>query len=316
MCKVKYASYVREILPQWVKCSKFLPCFIIVIWNKEGAHINRVFSIPSILGIITFTNINFLWETIHYANQTCTLTSQVLSSLASSYRCRSFVPRVRFLRCPRFVAGQIRDVKAGSSRYLEYHPSFPSVWVFSPSFLSSSSSFRRTRAYGINPSQTRSSNCSQAFSSDYGLYPGTTRGQPSTLHAHYRQRNPGAIRHFDTSPQCRTGFIQTPKKTLSIKQRPIDAFQIDPVFRYEALREKVIQQQPVDLRYFLQSGLADWIILPEVDKPPPSSAFPSTKPLFTDSSGANLVPILTAIMFHHQRGGRHDTIPPSFQGHR
>lgn len=96
----------------------------------------------------------------------------------------------------------------------------------------------------------------------------------------------------------------------------IDTLLIDPVSRYEALREKVIQQQPVDLGCFLQRGLADLIILPEVEKPPPSSAFSSTKPLFTDSSGANLVPILTAIMFHHQRGERHDTIPQPFQGHR
>jgi hypothetical protein len=91
------------------------------------------------------------------------------------------------------------------------------------------------------------------------------------------------------------------------------------VSSYEELREKVLMQQPVDMGCFLKKGFPGWLTVDEEKDPTLLPSFPPfTSSFITISERGSLqkplppgiVPILTAIMFHHQKGERHVHLPP------
>ena len=95
----------------------------------------------------------------------------------------------------------------------------------------------------------------------------------------------------------------------------MDSSQIKPVSHYEELREKVLQQQSVDLEYFLKHGLAEWLTFHETQAIQPHSMFSTNRLLVNHSAShatnTEIVSILAAVMFHHKKGDIHDNLSPS-----
>lgn len=82
----------------------------------------------------------------------------------------------------------------------------------------------------------------------------------------------------------------------------------EPERHYEKLREKILQKQPVDIERFLQHGLLEWVVFDGKTESIPLPSLRGAAPNFC--SGATprteIVSILTAIMFHHQKGEKYN----------
>ena len=311
MCKVNFVAFVKEFLPLSQLSIKTMPFIFSTLFKNYHHFFNEIFHSFIKIGIINLTYVFLLWEINYYADQTKAFASKELPTLTSRYGSRFLISNARFFRCTRLASSQIRDVKTCSLRFLDDYQSYSNLWIFSSFFLSGANCLRGRGACWVTPSQTGAPDCTQAFPRNHELCSRAANAQSSSSPICYCRKNPKSIWAFNSPTQHRAGLIKGSKKNLSVKEIVTKSSQKKSVSDYEELREKVLQQRPADIGLFLQRGFVEWLIFNEENKHTPinmshQNYIPYSVPK------ADIISILTTIMFHHQKGDRHDNIRASF----